>query len=331
MIISCPKCGFSQPKDEYCASCGVNIGTFKPKITLWKKIVSNPFVQISVVFAVVFSAILFIRQERRSELLARVEYLKGGPVMVGKNSGESRLAGSAEMAVQDSASQGAVSTAPEIPSGSSAAAATAVTSDSKVSVSANSAASIRGPKVSVKYLEVERATSEAWLTEMRSQGTVKTFDGVSVGVLPQFAAKLNAKGVKVLQTSEYSAEVGTTEWFMGTHRSDDLDSEMGLFSSLVLTEVSDGMIRGDFEMQRAFRDPADPAKSMERVSFGSPFEAPLTSAYFLTGVLPQRFASDLDESAKADTALSQIFKSRPFQTRETEFSVILEFSQAPAK
>ncbi|MFK8138887.1 MAG: hypothetical protein AB8E15_11040 [Bdellovibrionales bacterium] len=30
MIINCPKCGFEQPQDEYCANCGVHIPSFKP-------------------------------------------------------------------------------------------------------------------------------------------------------------------------------------------------------------------------------------------------------------------------------------------------------------
>ncbi len=30
MLINCPRCGFQQPKDKYCAQCGVDMETFKP-------------------------------------------------------------------------------------------------------------------------------------------------------------------------------------------------------------------------------------------------------------------------------------------------------------
>jgi hypothetical protein len=33
-MISCPKCGFEQPQDQFCAKCGVNMESFKPKIAL---------------------------------------------------------------------------------------------------------------------------------------------------------------------------------------------------------------------------------------------------------------------------------------------------------
>lgn len=50
MLINCPRCGFSQPKDQYCASCGVNIETYVPrKDSVWKKIFSSTLSQVSVV------------------------------------------------------------------------------------------------------------------------------------------------------------------------------------------------------------------------------------------------------------------------------------------
>lgn len=52
MLINCPRCGFSQPKDQYCASCGVNIETYVPiKESPWKKIFSNTLAQVAVVVA----------------------------------------------------------------------------------------------------------------------------------------------------------------------------------------------------------------------------------------------------------------------------------------
>jgi hypothetical protein len=318
--------------------------TFKPKTSLWKKIVGNPGLQIAVVFVLVFSAIFYIRQARRAELLARVEYLKGGPVLVGRNTGESRLDADealevTSLAMQDSASQGIDESAPPPPDRPANSAtlransfAASISKDNKLGAANNLKLPIKGPKITVKYLEIERSVLDAWLNEMRTAGTLKTFDGVSVGVLPQVITKLNsARGFKVLQTTVSPAQVGTTEWFMGTHRSEDLENEIGLFSSLLLTEVTDSLIRGDFEMQRAFRDPRDPNKTMERISFGSAFEVGSNAGYILSGVLPQRFISELPEGNKADAALSAIFKSRPFQMRETDLAVVLEIDTAPAK
>jgi hypothetical protein len=34
MMMTCPKCGFEQPKDQFCASCGVNVENYKPSVSL---------------------------------------------------------------------------------------------------------------------------------------------------------------------------------------------------------------------------------------------------------------------------------------------------------
>jgi hypothetical protein len=57
MLINCPRCGFSQPQDQYCASCGVNIETYVPrKESPWKKIFSNTLSQVAIVIAVALGA-----------------------------------------------------------------------------------------------------------------------------------------------------------------------------------------------------------------------------------------------------------------------------------
>lgn len=43
MLVNCPRCGFSQPKDKYCAQCGVDMETYKPRrAPIFKRLLSNP-------------------------------------------------------------------------------------------------------------------------------------------------------------------------------------------------------------------------------------------------------------------------------------------------
>ncbi len=61
MLINCPKCGFSQPKDHYCAHCGVNIDRFRPENSFSiKKIFKNTFLQLSLVFIIAAATTSFI-------------------------------------------------------------------------------------------------------------------------------------------------------------------------------------------------------------------------------------------------------------------------------
>ena len=67
MLIHCPRCGFSQPKDEYCASCGVNIETYVPrKASSWEKIFSSTLVQVIAVLIVAIGASYFVLRDADS-------------------------------------------------------------------------------------------------------------------------------------------------------------------------------------------------------------------------------------------------------------------------
>lgn len=55
-MMTCPKCGFEQPKDQFCAKCGVNVESYKPQIALASGLSS---LMKPVVFVLVIIAILF--------------------------------------------------------------------------------------------------------------------------------------------------------------------------------------------------------------------------------------------------------------------------------
>ena len=61
MITKCPKCGFSQPKDKFCANCGVDIELFEPqKSPLHKQIFKNTTVQIITLMVLIATAMSII-------------------------------------------------------------------------------------------------------------------------------------------------------------------------------------------------------------------------------------------------------------------------------
>lgn len=57
----CPRCHFQQPKDRFCANCGLDIEHFKPKPTpILNKIIQNPTLQVVFILALVSSCIGYI-------------------------------------------------------------------------------------------------------------------------------------------------------------------------------------------------------------------------------------------------------------------------------
>lgn len=74
MITDCPRCGFSQPKDRYCANCGLDIDHFKPvpKPKL-KALAQNTFVQITLVAVVVLALASGIYTAQQKAIQSQLE------------------------------------------------------------------------------------------------------------------------------------------------------------------------------------------------------------------------------------------------------------------
>lgn len=343
MLINCPRCGFSQPKDRYCANCGVDMDNFKPKPTsIVKKVLSSPFFHIFIIASLVVASVVIIKQRQKEDLQARIEFLKAGPVLVEtqRNSPpQPQMEVSASADVQNAiANQGP--SAPATTGESNPAngnetnnnsTSTTMTANSSPSATEASLRSRTAPMTSLKmtatYLEVDRMVLNTWIEETKNSGQQRAFEGVTMGPIAQISTKLRSPGVRVLQTIDRNLDPAnpTQEWFLGTHQGADPENQMGFFASLVLSDFREGITRGDIEVQRAFRNPQDVTRVIERVSFGSPFELAPGTAYMMAGLLPRRYATPLPESANADPYL-MIFKSDAFRTGQTEFTLVLQFA-----
>ncbi len=68
MMVNCPKCGFSQPKDRFCASCGVDMDRYQPKQDpFFKRILKSWIFQLVVLVIVVGLSALYIRSQRSDQ------------------------------------------------------------------------------------------------------------------------------------------------------------------------------------------------------------------------------------------------------------------------
>jgi uncharacterized membrane protein YgcG len=77
MMITCPKCGFTQPKDQYCARCGVDMVAFKrPQESLKVRILKSVIFQVSLFVILIAGGFSIIRYQNRLELAQRVSSIE---------------------------------------------------------------------------------------------------------------------------------------------------------------------------------------------------------------------------------------------------------------
>ncbi|MGE0526822.1 MAG: hypothetical protein AB7G93_18020 [Bdellovibrionales bacterium] len=71
MMMDCPRCGFNQPKDRYCASCGVDVEQLlaRPK-PLWVRIAQNPNTHLTLIGVLIILVVAYILRTQ-SELVSR--------------------------------------------------------------------------------------------------------------------------------------------------------------------------------------------------------------------------------------------------------------------
>lgn len=348
MLVNCPRCGLSQPKDTYCAKCGVDMEAYKPEpISPVKKVLKNPLFHIVIISMIIGGVSLIVREKKKEELRTRAELLNAGPIVMQREIAQPEsltVTAANEKTLEGATGNHEVSTE-SAPSNSETSNFASETSSTTIpsamhpqtpseSAHQGKVAGLNLIKARMVYAEVDKPLVAAWLKEMRSQPGFKSFDNVSLGTLPQISQKIRQSGVRILQQTDYSIRQpqSTFDWFLGTHKTPDTENEIGLFSSLNIIDNHDGLARGDIEIQRAFRDPNEAGgRLMERVSFGGPFELAKDTGFVLQGLLPVKYALDVEEDANPDPFLS-IFKSRRFLNQQTEFIFILDFdSTSPQK
>lgn len=83
MLMKCPKCGFVQPDDQFCATCGVDVKAYQSRPTpVGQKIFSHPAFWLGLFSLTALLTFGYLRQERARELEMRAEFLKKGPQFV---------------------------------------------------------------------------------------------------------------------------------------------------------------------------------------------------------------------------------------------------------
>lgn len=110
MMQECPKCGFTQPADQYCANCGLDIYNFKPEPdSIFKKLAKNTGLHITIVVLVVSALSVLIYLEQKNKLLTHLNPLG----QLGQLSGPDQALQITTAKIADSTDATATKSAPE--------------------------------------------------------------------------------------------------------------------------------------------------------------------------------------------------------------------------
>lgn len=321
MLINCPRCGFSQPIDKYCAQCGVDMETFKPaEPSFFKKTFGSTVFQVTVLFLLTFGAAFFLYQKKSQNILARVNYLKGSFQVNSTENQPSNKAVDVESPNEDQSDEAASSTT----EGTRSIVATANPGVTAVQGTAPSKDSV----LRITYAEVSKALLQTIFEDSQGTGQFMSFKDYSAGIIPNLDKKfLSNPAVKILHRDESPLTIGKNmQWFYGLKDRLYPDLEIGMTTFIELGEVDGGNYRGNLEIQRSWREGPGPT-GIQRRSFPAIFEIGATAGFFISSVMPHRSNLENDDEL-VNIDVYKILKSEEFQRSDSDFVIFVELSRA---
>ena len=348
MLVNCPKCGFSQPQDQYCANCGVNMQQFKPKEpSLLFRLISSPFSFLIVASLVAVGSWYFIQQK---QLL--LQKITNSPDLrstsndrhISNAIGDNSTTVSANQALDSNntnsnslnpGSSNLPATNPSIPNP-----AVNPTSHSQGSTTEGSATSPptntlgnssesenhKGILVKVYYAEVDHKTLASFIDESQNIGQFLSLAEMKAGVMQQLKQKLQSSGIRILHKIDrkFDAQQLGHHWFFGK-KSQDTDLDQGFATLLSLSDVEMYPLRAELEIGRALRESEGTVLPVRR-SFPLSFELQKGQGLFVSGLLPHRDLMELNEELSS-IQVFRLFKSPNFLKGDSELTIFFEFEK----
>ncbi len=343
-MISCPKCGFSQPKDKYCAQCGVDMESYAPpKTPFVKKLLFNPFFHLSTFIFILVFAVVYIQDRRAQELKERIEYLKGTQIESSAQTVPQKSQTSpATTTLNTNLNQNPAETSAEIKeqdygtaegsSLSARAANTDLAASDKPATGDDSASTTRSEliKIEVTYASVSITDLQDLIDASQSLSHTVVMGDFMGGSLSQIQNKLVGPDrltrltIYDKQEKSFSKDKPIT-WFTGAIEP-ETETELGLTTFISISELNNQLIRGELEIVRSLRDSTEPTSQATRRSFQYNFELPKDAGFFVAGVLPRRALSSAEIDFFNNTPL-RLMNSPQFLNRETEFIMFFQISR----
>ena len=329
MILNCPRCGFSQPEDQYCAQCGVNMQSFRPaEKTIGKKLSENITLQVLILLVAAGIAGSYMIQTGTSPVWVQKLTRSQGVSKSTKNL--STMTNSQEIVTDSSSINSADSGLNDLKNkeitieqanaksvsanllntadGEPVTARSAEIKDSSKDVSTDS--SLVGFKLT--YAEISVDVLAKWIAESSRLGLFQNLPEYSAGILPDYKKRGDPIHT-VLKTHDKKLSLGQAETFLSGVVGDD-GQMIGINAALEMKSIEAGTVHGSLIITRSAR--------LGRENFPSEFDLTKGAAFFIVDTLTrQNFAA---EKATLTMPPFQVFKSLDFMAQKTKFVIVLE-------
>jgi hypothetical protein len=325
MMINCPKCGFFQPEDRYCANCGVDMESFKPKAKPWQsRLTGSSGFYLFLFVIIVISTIYFIYQQKD---LVRPD-IERSRETIGKRIQEQA---EEEQTTATPTSQPAQDTTapPPLRAQPQKAVQPAQKSLGRAQPAEPQAQRISKPKIKITFVEVPQDQYNTLLENAIGDD--------QSGIVPSFSEKLSA----IKQATQYApaATVLGSEsknipetldpvvLFRGSVDS-RVNSDIGLMIQILPTSIDEVGLNTEIRIRRTITDSQGAEPTVDTQVFGGDFSIPFGAAAYFAGTFPHRLIED-EERQYYTSNILRVMTSADFMANTSEFFVFFELMGSP--
>lgn len=308
MMVSCPKCGFQQPDDQYCAQCGVDMKAFvpapEPMTSRLSKNITLQIILAGAIIAGLIASIYFSQKENIQETL-KAAFESPSP------EADSEITWTASSDEEKSAGLEARALTPD----SNEVSKPAATSTAKKSASTPTS-------LIVDYIEVPEPLLQAWVAE----GQTLSETGNSRSIL-----LANTGGIEGLKRQEWRAEdlgEGASLPFTNSKsvKSSVLGAVQGFNSELGLSiEITPSVSANqtlDMEIDIAINLPIGMDDQATPTTITGRYSIPSDTILVIVGLIPRQSMRAEVQNAFSGGPLG-IFESADFLSGASEFAIVI--------
>jgi hypothetical protein len=349
MLISCPRCGFSQPKDQYCAQCGVDMQSFKqkkqPTSTRMFSSVSSQ-IGILLIIAILIEQFIFRHQEPQKwvQKLTPFQSQTKQNKAVGLSSSaleknDNKITADDDpepLTLPDSASSSEINgntenktmapaqrrnfdenpaLAPPPVSNSQTGQTTAQSGSQSGAQSGAQSGShdLNSLNFKVTYAEVAQDILVKWIADSSELGLYQNLTDYSAGIIHDYK-KRGETFSQTLKSATIKLNIGNSNSNLSGTMTNDGSQMLGLVAAIEYKSNENEIIHGNINITKS--------NALGSEVYPAEFSLPKGSIFFMVGAIKRD--NFTQERSLLTMPPFQIFKSPDFMTRKTEFVIIVE-------
>ncbi len=326
-MVSCPKCHFTQPKDQFCANCGIDMLAFRPaQPPMHVRLAKNWIFQVGAFVLTLIVAIVLIRAQHRAQFaegFAALEQVTSKHKnFLSKKPMDKKFAQTVtnEDSQNDSSAEKVETTALPSIAESTQASTTAL---AKVDASPTDSPSPFPTRLKLVFAELNRGTFAAILGDSRN---VASFGAYFSGLLPEHDSKADLSGINILDSaSDLQIKLNQPIVVFKGSRDPQLEQNMGLTTQITPTFIDDQGAHLQIEVKRTLRAPPGGGGPIVEETFQEQVVLKKDAKAYMSGLLPHRILNDEEaRTLNSNPTILKVLASTDFQNSNSEFVIFIE-------